>query len=255
LLSLLRLLFASWLCALLLRRRFAPLFYSLLLLLLLLLASLLYSLVLLRLLGLRPSGVIGSLLLHPLILPFLILLDSLPFLILPLIYSLLLPLGLLLPPGIASVHRRTVGARSIVGMNCTWRPVVAMVGAIVGPTPILAPLFIARALIWAIGLLIVLRTLTWAISLFVARALTWAIGLLFVARVLTWAIGLLIVLRTLNVPPIATLVTGSAVGWRIVGASSFSRRYAVFEVSGPCSGCDRRPAVVYGCSLLTIDSR
>jgi len=227
---------------LLLWRRFAPLFYFLLLLLF---VFLLYSLVLLLLLtlfGLLPSGVIGLLLLHPLILPFLILLDSLPFLILPLIYSLLLPLGLLLPPGIASVRRRTVGARSIVGMNCTWRPVVAMVGAIVGPTPILAPLFIARALIWAIGLLIVLRTLTWAISLFVARALT-------------WAIGLLIVLRTLNVPPIATLVTGSAVGWRIVGASSFSRRYAVFEVSGPCSGCDRRPAVVYGCSLLTIDSR
>ena len=112
-------LFASWLCALLRRlfaprlrpllllRRFAPLFCSLLLLLLF--VSLLYSLVLLLLLtlfGLLPSGVIGSLLLHPLILPLLILLDSLPFLLLPLIYPLLFALVLLLPPGIASVHRR-----------------------------------------------------------------------------------------------------------------------------------------------------
>jgi len=208
---------------LLLLRRLAPLFYSLLLLLLLF-ASLLCSLVLL--LGLQPSGVISSLLLHPLILPLLILLHSLPFLILPLIYSLLLPLGLLLAPGIAGVHRRTVGARSIVGTNRAW---LAVVVVIVGPTPILVPLFIA----W---------TLPWAISLFVARALT-------------WAVGLLIVLRTLNVPPIAPLVTGRAVGWRIVGASCLSGRHAVFEVSGLCSGCDRRPAVVYGRALLTIHSR
>ena len=104
--ALLRRRFAFGLCALL-RRRFAPLFYSLLLLLLF--VSLLYSLVLLLLLtlfGLLPSGVIGSLLLHPLILPLLILLDSLPFLLLPLIYPLLFALVLLLPPGIARVRRR-----------------------------------------------------------------------------------------------------------------------------------------------------
>jgi hypothetical protein len=77
-------LFASGLCALLLRR-FAPC-HSLLLLLL---VSLLYSLVLLLLLtlfGLLPSGVIRSLLLHLPGSAALILLDSLPFLLLPLIY-------------------------------------------------------------------------------------------------------------------------------------------------------------------------
>lgn len=219
-------LFAFWLCALLLRRRFAPLFYSLLLLLF---APLLCSLVLLLLLGLLPSGVIGSLLLHPLILPFLILLDSLTFLFLPLSHPLLLLLVLLRPTGIPSVHGRwTFTVRPIVGMNRTRGPIVVAVG--VRPTPLLVPLLVARTLFYAIGLLIVLRTLT-------------------------WAVGLLIVPWTLRFSPIAALVTGSSVDWRIVGASCFSGWHAVFEVSGLCGGCDRRPAVVYGRSLLTIHSR
>jgi len=75
-----------------------------------------------------------------------------------------------------------------------------------------------------------------------------------VARTLTWVIGLL-VSRMLHIMPIATLVTGGAVGWRIVRASCLFGWHAVFEVSGPCSGCDRRPSLIYGRALLTIHSR
>jgi hypothetical protein len=89
----------------------------------------------------------------------------------------------------------------------------------------------------------------------ILRALTGAIGLLIVPRTLTRAIGLLIILLTLRFPPIAALVTGSSVGWRIVGPSCLSGWHAVFEVSGPCSGCDRRPSLIYGRALLTIAAR
>ena len=87
------------------------------------------------------------------------------------------------------------------------------------------------------------------------RTLARAIGLLIVLRTLTRAIGLLIILLTLRFPPIVALVTGGAVGWRIVRASCLFGWHAVFEVSGPCSGCDRRPSLIYGRALLTIHSR
>ena len=144
----------------------------------------------------------------------------LPFLILSLIliYSFLFTLVLLLPPGIAS--------RTIVGTNRTWRAIV--LGVL--PTPILALLFVARTPIGAVCLLSVLLALSRTISL-------------------------LIVFLTLNVPPIAALVTGGAIGWRIVNASCLSGWHAIFEVPRPRSSCDCRPAVIYGRALFTIHSR
>jgi hypothetical protein len=85
--------------------------------------------------------------------------------------------------------------------------------------------------------------------------LTLLLDPLLALRTLARAIGLLIILLTLRFPPIAALVTGGAVGWRIVRASCLSGWHAVFEVSGLCSGCDRRPSMIHGRSLLTIHSR
>src|SRR5580765_8311110 len=57
------------------------------------------------------------------------------------------------------------------------------------------------------------------------------------------------------VTPIAPLVACASVSGRIVGASCLSGGYAVFEVSGPWTRCDRRPAMVHGRPLLTVDTR
>jgi hypothetical protein len=184
------------------------------------LVRLLYSLLvlrlLMRLLSLLPSRLVGSLLFHVLILPLLILLGALPLLILLLLYPLLLVLILLFMPVIPG-HRRWM-----IRCRRSWRAII------------LLPLFLH--------------------PLLVLRMLTWVIGLVVVFRTLTWVIGLL-VSRMLHIMPIAALVSGSAVGWRIVGAACLSGWHAVFEVSGPWSGCDRRPSVIHGGALLTIHSR
>jgi hypothetical protein len=176
-------------------------------------------LLLMRWLGLLPSCLVSSLLFHALILPLLILLDSLPLLILPLVYPLLLALGLLLMPVISGHRRRTIGSRYISRCHCTWWAIISL-------SLFLHPLLILGMLTWAIGLWIIFLTLAWTIRL--------------------------LILPRLYIATIAALVCGRAVRWRIVGSTGFASWHPLFEVSGPWSSCDRRFAVVDGCPLLTI---
>ena len=188
-----------------------------------------------RLLGVLPSGAVSLLPFDFLFRLLLSLLDSLPFLIMPLVWIFHGPWVRLFATGIASGHRRSVGTRPIVGTSIGTRIVMTHT--------------VWTRFVWA-RMNCACRPVIPA----VASRPTQSLVLLFVCQVSIPSIASLTILRTLNVTPIDTLVACGAVAWRIVCASGGSGRHPVFEVRGPRTGSDRRPTVVHGCSLLAVDA-
>jgi hypothetical protein len=165
-----------------------------------------WSLVLTGLLYLLSSGVIGLLRRRPLMRLRLILLDSWRCLILSLVWSLLIPLVLLSLSGISGIGGNwTIVTLHAIRASRIGRAIVVRV--LVWPTPILIPLLVGGAL----------------------------------ARIISW----LTIRLTLSVLPVAALVGGGTIRWRIIGASCVFRRHPVSEICWPGAGCDRRTAVVY----------